>query len=33
MLDLLFVALAVGFFFAAAAYTRSCERLRGGSDD
>ena len=33
MLDLIFVAIVVGFFALAVAYTRGCERLRGGDHD
>jgi hypothetical protein len=33
MLDLFFIALAVGFFLISVGYTRACERLRGGTND
>jgi hypothetical protein len=33
MVDLLFIALATGFFVLAIAYTHGCEKLRGGSHD
>lgn len=33
MLDVLFIATAVGFFLATLGYTHACERLRGGNDD
>jgi hypothetical protein len=33
MIDLLFVAMALGFFGLSIAYTHACEALRGGSDD
>jgi hypothetical protein len=33
MLDLIFIAVAVGFFALAVAYTHGCERLRGGDHD
>jgi hypothetical protein len=33
MSDLIFIALAIGFFLLAIAYTRGCESLRGGSND
>jgi len=31
MTDLSFIAIAVAFFVLAIAYTRGCEKLRGGS--
>jgi hypothetical protein len=33
MMDLIFIAIAIGFFGVAIAYTHGCEMLRGGSDD
>jgi len=33
MTDLIFIAIAVGFFLVAIAYTHGCEKLRGGSSD
>ena len=33
MTDLIFVAIAMGFFGLAIAYTHGCEKLRGGSHD
>jgi hypothetical protein len=33
MLDLLFIAVTVGFFGLAIAYTHACERLRGTDHD
>lgn len=33
MTDLIFVAVAIGFFALAIAYTHGCEKLRGGSND
>lgn len=33
MIDLIFVAVTVGFFALAVAYAHGCEKLRGGSHD
>jgi len=33
MIDLIFIATAIGFFLVAIAYTHGCEKLRGGGDD
>jgi hypothetical protein len=33
MLDILFIAIAAGFFLIAIVYTHACERLRGGTND
>jgi hypothetical protein len=33
MLDIIFVAIAVGFFSIAIGYTHACERLRRGTND
>jgi hypothetical protein len=33
MIDLFFVAIAIGFFGLSVAYTHGCERLRGGDHD
>jgi hypothetical protein len=33
MLDLLYIAIAIGFFWVAILYTHGCEKLRGGSHD
>lgn len=33
MTDLVFVALTIGFFAVAIAYTHGCQKLRGGSHD
>jgi hypothetical protein len=33
MIDLIFIAIATGFFGLAIAYTRGCEKLRGGNHD
>ena len=33
MSDLFFIVTAIGFFAVAIAYTRGCEKLRGGSHD
>ena len=33
MLDLIFIAVAIGFFALSIAYTHGCEKLRGGSND
>jgi hypothetical protein len=33
MIDLLFVAIATGFFGLAVAYTHGCEKLRGAHHD
>jgi hypothetical protein len=33
MTDLIFIAIAIGFFAVAIAYTHACEKLRGGSSD
>jgi hypothetical protein len=33
MIDLIFIAAAIGFFLVAIAYTHACEKLRGGSRD
>ena len=33
MIDLIFVATAIGFFLVAIAYTYGCEKLRGGGHD
>jgi hypothetical protein len=33
MIDLIFIAIAIGFFAVAIAYTHGCEKLRGGSHD
>jgi hypothetical protein len=32
MMDLIFIAVAIGFFALAVAYTRACEELRGKHD-
>jgi hypothetical protein len=33
MTDLIFIAITIGFFVAAIAYTHGCEKLRGGSHE
>jgi hypothetical protein len=33
MLDIFFIATAVGFFLISIGYTHACERLRGGKSD
>jgi hypothetical protein len=33
MLDILFIAIAVGFILISIGYTHACERLRGGNND
>jgi hypothetical protein len=33
MIDLIFIATAIGFFALAIAYTHGCEKLRGGNHD
>ena len=33
MTDLIAIAIAIGFFAVAIAYTHGCEKLRGGSHD
>jgi len=33
MIDLIFIATAIGFFVVAIAYTHGCEKLRGGSHE
>jgi hypothetical protein len=33
MLDLIFIATAIGFFALSIAYTHGCEKLRGGHHD
>jgi hypothetical protein len=33
MIDLLFIATAIGFFLLSIAYTHGCQKLRGASDD
>ena len=33
MIDLIFIATAIGFFLVAILYTHGCEKLRGGSHD
>jgi hypothetical protein len=32
MIDLLFIAMTIGFFLLSIAYTYGCQKLRGGSD-
>ena len=33
MSDLIFIAITIGFFALAIAYTHACEKLRGGNHD
>ena len=33
MTDLIYLAIAIGFFVLAIAYTHGCEKLRGGSHE
>jgi len=33
MIDLIYIIVTIGFFLVSIAYTRSCEKLRGESDE
>ena len=33
MLDIIYIAMSIGFFLLSVAYTRGCQTLRGGSND